>query len=147
MAATDKPPAKIREVAERVGVEEVREPVTNEQIDNIGRLQDIRERVKHHRTIVTAWKHQQEQDREMRKLYATWLMAAMSIQIVAINIIFILIGCKVLTFEPWTANTFVVAVFAEVGALVLLVVKYLFPAASDKILELIGVFKSNDPIG
>ncbi len=39
------------------------------------------------------------------------------------------------------------AVFAEVSALVLLVVKYLFPAPSDKILELIGLFKSKEQIG
>ena len=147
MVAKDKLPIKIQEVAQRVGVEEVREPVTSEQINNIGKLQDIHERAKHHRTIVNAWKNQQDQDRKMRKLYATWLMVVMSIQIVAINVIFILIGCKVLMFEPWTANTFVMAVFTEIGALVLLVVKYLFPATSDKILELLGLFKSKDQIG
>ena len=73
----------------------------------------------------------------MRKLYATWLMSADEVQVVAINVIVVLIGCGLLKFEPWTAKTFVMAVFAEVSALVLLVVKYLFPATSDKILDLI----------
>jgi hypothetical protein len=36
------------------------------------------------------------------------------------------------------------AVFAEISALVLLVVKYLFPATSDKILELIDRFRTKD---
>ena len=78
----------------------------------------------------------------MRKLYANWLMGAMSIQVVAINVIFVLIGCGVLKFEQWTANTFVTATFAEISALVLLVVKYLFPATTDRILDLIDRFKN-----
>ena len=36
-------------------------PVTSEQVDAIGKLQDIRERGRHHRTIVNAWKQQQDQ--------------------------------------------------------------------------------------
>ena len=144
MATKEKLPAKIQQVAEQVGVQEVGEPVTSEQIDAIGKLQDIQERGKHLRTIVNAWKQQQDQDRKMRKLYATWLMIAMSTQVIGINVIFILIGCGVLKFEQWTTNTFLVSVFAEVSALVLLVVKYLFPATSDKILDLIDRFRAKD---
>lgn len=144
MAAKEKLPAKNQQVAEQAGVEKVAGPVTNEQIDAIGKLQDIQERGKHHRTIVNAWKQQQDQDRKMRKLYATWLMIAMSAQVVAINVIFALIGRGVLKFDQWIANTFVMAVFAEVVALVLLVVKYLFPATSDKVLDLIDRFRTGD---
>jgi hypothetical protein len=142
MAAQDKLPEDTQEFVKSMGVVEVGEPVTSEQIDNIGRLRDIQERIKHHRTIVGAWKQQQDQDRKMRKLYANWLMGAMSAQVVAINIIFVLIGCGVLKFETWTANTFVTATFAEISALVLLVVKYLFPATTDRILDLIDRFKA-----
>ncbi len=144
MPAKNKLPETIQQVAEKVGVLEVGEPVTSEQIDNIGKLQDIQERAKHHRTIVSAWKQQQDQDRKMRKLYANWLMGAMSVQVLAINIIFVLIGCGVLKYEPWTANTFVMATFAEISAFILLVVKYLFPATSDRILELIDRFKERN---
>jgi hypothetical protein len=144
MASQDTLTAEIQQVAARAGVEKAGGPVTNDQIDAIGKLQDIQERGKHHRTIVSAWKQQQDQDRKMRKLYATWLMIAMSAQVVAVNVIFVLIGCGVLKFEPWTANTFVMAVFAEISALVLLVVKYLFPATSDKILDLIDRFRTKD---
>jgi hypothetical protein len=142
MASQDKLTAEIQQVAEQAGVEKAGGPLTNDQIDAIGKFQDIQERGKHHRTIVNAWKQQQDQDRKMRKLYATWLMLAMSVQVVVVNIIFVLIGCGVLKYEPWTANTFVMAVFAEVSALVLLVVKYLFPSTSDKILELIDSFRT-----
>jgi hypothetical protein len=147
MAAKDKLPAKIQQVAEQVGVVEVREPVTSEDINNLGKLQEIQERVKHHRTIVSAWKQQQDQDRKMRKLYANWLMGAMSVQVIAINVIFVLIGTGTLKFEQWTANTFVTATFAEISALVLLVVKYLFPATTDRILDLIDRFKDKGKSG
>lgn len=141
MAAKDKLPAQIQQVAEEVGVVEVGSPVTSEQIDNIGKLQNIQERIKHHRTIVNAWKQQQDQDRKMRKTYANLLMGAMSVQVIAINVIFVLIGCGILKFEPWTTNTFIMATFAEISALVLLVVKYLFPPTTDRILDLIDRFK------
>ena len=144
MPARDERSEAIRSFTESVGVRRLDDPVTPEQASTYGALKEIDERVKHHRTIVHAWKTQQDQDRAMRKRYATWLMIVLSTQIVAINAIFVLIGSKVLTFEPWTANTFVMAVFAEIGALVLLVVKYLFPAPSDKILELIGLFRAKD---
>lgn len=141
MAGKEKLPSKIQEAVEHAGVEKVGGPVTSDQIDAIGKFQDIQERGKHHRTIVNAWKQQQDQDRKMRKLFATWLMIAMSLQVAALQMIFLLIGCGVLKFEEWTAKTFVMSVFAEVGGLVLLVVKYLFPATSDKILDLLDRFR------
>ena len=139
--AKDRLPAAIQEAIDESSVVEVGGEVSSAQIDNLGRLQEIRDRAKHHRTIVAAWKSQQDQDRRMRKTYANWLMGAMSVQVVAINLIFVLIGRGVLKFEPWTANTFVMATFAEISALVLLVVKDLFPATNDRILDLIDRFK------
>jgi len=81
----------------------------------------------------------------MRRVYANWLMAVMSLQIVVIHVVFVLIGLGILKFEPWTANVFITAVFAEISAMVLLVVKYLFPATTDKILDLIDRFKHQSP--
>lgn len=138
--ARGKLPEKIQQAIGGVEVE-IGGKTTSKQIDNLGKLQAIQERSKHRRTIISAWKQQQAQDRKMRKMYANWLIGIMSVQVVAINVIFVLIGCGVLKFEPWTANTFVTATFAEVGAMVLLVVKYLFPATTDRILELIDRFR------
>lgn len=105
---------------------------------------DTLERVKHHRTIVNAWKQQQEQDRKMRGMYATWLMRVTTGQIIGINIIFVLIGLGFLKYDPWAANTFVMAVFAETSVMAVLVVKYLFPATSDKTRDLIDRFRVKD---
>ena len=114
-------------------------PISPGQIDVVNK-----ERIKHQNTIVKEWKNQQEQDRRMRKTYANWLLVVMSAQMVAINVIFVLIGTGCLKFEAWTAKTFVMAVFAEVASLVLLVVKYLFPATSDKSLDLMDRLRARD---
>jgi hypothetical protein len=111
--------------------------------DLLDQLRENKERRRHQSAIINAWKQQQTQDREIRRVYANWLMVVMSLQIVVINVIFILIGCGLLKFEQWTANVFITAVFAEISALVLLVVKYLFPATADKILDLIDRFKGH----
>ncbi len=135
MEEKPKLPDKVQQFVEQVG-----KPVTGRQLDNYARLQELEERGKHLTTIIKSWQEQQSQDRELRKKYANWLMYAMGAQIISINVIFILIGSQVFVFEEWTAKTFIMAVFAEICALVLLVVKYLFPGTSDKVLELIDRF-------
>ena len=116
-------------------VAEVSRPVTYEEVELHGRLQEIKDRSHWIRSVVSAWKSQQQEDRQMRKQYATCLMIIMAFQVVVINVVYILMGCGKLTFEPWTAKTFIMSAFAEVAALVLLIVKYLFRTASDKVLE------------
>jgi hypothetical protein len=124
-------------------------PDPPEQVDEdlLDQLRENKERRRHQSAIINAWKQQQTQDRAMRRVYANWLMAVMSLQIVVIHVVFVLIGCGVLKFEPWTANVFITAVFAEISAMVLLVVKYLFPATTDKILDLIDRFKGQGSRG
>jgi hypothetical protein len=117
-------------------VEDVGRPVTSDDIDVYRELQRIKDETFRLRTVLRAWKDQQAQDRKLRSRYATWLMIAMGIQMLVVNVVYILMGCGILSYEQWTANTFIMGVFAEVAALVLLIVKYLFTPASDKILDL-----------
>lgn len=134
MALTPEVPQSLTKLVRKVG-----EPVSSADIDVYGRLQDIENERYRIRTVLSAWKQQQTQDRSMRRSYANWLMIAMGGQMVVINVIFVLIGCGVLSFEAWTAKTFIMAVFGEIAALVLLVVKYLFAKPDDTILKLIDV--------
>lgn len=131
MAAKTDLPKELQALVEAVG-----RPVTSDDVDVYRELQRIKDETYRLRTVLRAWKDQQAQDRNLRSRYATWLMIAMGVQMVVINVVFVLMGCSVLKFEQWTANTFIMGVFAEVAALVLLVVKYLFTPASDKILDL-----------
>jgi len=92
------------------------------------------------RSFVAAWKKQQEADRKMREKYASRLIGVLVVQVLLANLFFGLIGFAAWGFrvEPWTAQTFLVTTFLEVSSLVLLVAKYLFPAPTDKALEVIS---------
>ena len=117
------------------GLRGVVRPVSTAQVVAFGMLREIRDRSYRIRTIVKAWKDQQTQDRAMRERYANYLIVAMGVQALIVNVVFVLIGANVLTFEAWTAKTFIMAVFAEIAAMVLLIVKYLFTRSSDKVLQ------------
>jgi len=116
-------------------VQDVGKPVSSSDVDSYGKLRQIQDRSHQIRTIVKAWKDQQTQDRNMRERYATYLIVAMAMQALVVNGVFILMGCGVLTFEAWTPKTFIMSVFAEMAAMVLIVVKYLFTPSSEKVLQ------------
>ena len=125
-------PKKLPPVVKAVG-----RPVAPADVDTYGRRKRILDRSYQIRTIVKAWKDQQAQDRKLRQRYATWLISALGIQTLVVNVVFILLGCNVLEAEPWTARLFITSVFAEITALVLIVAKYLFAPPSDKILGIL----------
>ena len=79
----------------------------------------------------------------MRRTYATCLLVALAVQAIFVNVVYILMGCGVLTFDPWTSRTFIMAVFAEIAAMVFWIVKYLFRQTGNEILQLdLGSHKS-----
>lgn len=116
-------------------VKDIGRPVSSAEVDIFGRLQEIQDRSHRVRTIVKVWKDQQTQDRRMREHYARCLMLALAIQAVVVNVVFVLIGFRVVTFEQGTVQAFILSVFGEIAALVLLVMKYLYTPSSDKILD------------
>ncbi|MBI1917274.1 MAG: hypothetical protein HYS12_21450 [Planctomycetes bacterium] len=116
-------------------VQDVGKPVSSSDVDSYGKLRQIQDRSHQIRTIVKAWKDQQAQDRKMRERYAIYLIVAMGVQALVVNVVFVLMGCGVLSFEAWTAKTFIMSVFAEIAAMVLIVVKYLFTPSSEKVLQ------------
>ncbi len=119
-------------------VTDVGAPVSSADVDTFGKLREIQDRSHQIRTVVKAWKDQQAQDRKMREQFATYLLVALGLQATIVNIVFILIGCGVLSFESWTAKTFIMAVFAEIAAMVLIIVKYLFTPTTDTVLRFLG---------
>jgi hypothetical protein len=70
----------------------------------------------------------------MRKTYATALLAGLGVQMLLVNAAFFLIGFKLLQVEQWIANTFIMAVFAEIAGMTFFVIKYLFPKVSSDVL-------------
>jgi hypothetical protein len=107
--------------------------VLPKDIDTYRQLREIDDQSKFLRTVVNTWQKQQNQDREMRKSYAFWLMVGLAIQAAIVNLVFFLIAFGKVEVDPWTARTFIVAVFTEIAALALIVVKYLYQPTSDQI--------------
>ena len=121
----------------RALVKSIDTPVSSDDIDTYTRLRDVEDRSHRVRTILAAWSNQQQHDREMRQRYASWLAWIMSAQLLVLNVAFILVGIGTLRLDKWTVNLFVVSVFGEIVALTVIVVKYLFPTTSDKLLDLL----------
>lgn len=72
-------------------VQNVGEPVSSADVDSYGKLRRIEDRSHQVRTIVKAWKDQQVLDRKMRERYANYLILAMGLQALVMNVIFVLI--------------------------------------------------------
>lgn len=112
-------------------------PVIPADIDSYKELRAADDRSRKLTTILTAWTQQQDQDRALRKTYGKWLLVALFVQTFLINLAFVLIGAKVLVVDQWVAQTFIVSVFAEIAAMVVIIVKYLFPDKSDAIVNIL----------
>jgi hypothetical protein len=110
---------------------------SSRDIDHLERIEDIRNRSRKIKTVLSAWETQQKEERVLRRTYANYLLAALFLQILLINAAFFGIGLGYLAVEKWVATTFIMAVFFEVVALVLVIVKYLFPKVGSEVLNLI----------
>lgn len=89
------------------------------------------------KTILKVWEDQQNAERNLRKGYATCFMWLLAVQLVIINVVFVLIGCNILQYEQWTVNLFIVSVFGEIVGIVLIIVKYLFTSTNKEMIDLI----------
>jgi hypothetical protein len=108
-----------------------------EDLKRKAREQNLKHRDISLKALVDAWNRQQEQDRETRRNYAKRLLGILIAQIFVINLAFFLMGWGLLKVQEGTAKTFIISTFLEISSLVLIVVKYLFPVTSDKVLEVI----------
>jgi len=110
-------------------VEFVGSPVRPEDVQAYGEYREILDRSRKSQAVIDAWERQAHEERALRRAYATWLMWAVTVQVLVANVIFFLIGFEVLSVAEWVASVFFAAVFAEVSGLAWLVVRYLFPSS------------------
>ena len=112
-------------------------PVTSEQVDTYGKLREIEDKSKKARVLLDAWERQHNEERNLRKHYAAWLLFALLLQMLFVNLSFFLIGIEYLKIEQWVAQTFIVSVFGEIAAMVFWIVKFLFPKVSADVLTVV----------
>jgi hypothetical protein len=82
-------PGSIREKVVSVGT-----PVTSDEVDTYGRLQEIRDKSKKLSTILDAWERQHSEERKLRQTYAHWLLMGLFVQMLLVNVAFLAIGFK-----------------------------------------------------
>jgi len=68
-----------------------------------------------------------ETDRELRRMYAKWMLGILIGQLLLMNLIFALAGWGTLKFTETTLEIYMGGTLAEVFAIVAIVSKYLFP--------------------
>jgi len=118
---------------------------TDEQIRHRESNAEISRRRVIVKAVIDAWKSQQEEDRKLRKGYATILVRTLIAQVVAINLAFFLLGFGLLKVTDGTAKTFIIATFIQISALVLVVTKDLFPSGANHVLDLIDRLNVSNP--
>lgn len=84
-----------------------------------------------------------DEDQELRKRYATILIAILAIELVALILIFVLKGLDILHYSDTTFNIFITGGIAEVFILVRIIVKYLFKDNLTNALNII--LENNNP--
>lgn len=89
-------------------------------VDEVGKKWDMNDK------IVDLFKDKIEKDNELKSKYASWLIVILVIQLLALNILFILKGTNILNYSDTTFNIFITGGIAEVFLLVRVIVKYLF---------------------
>jgi hypothetical protein len=70
--------------------------------------------------------------RKLRRRYGWTLLIMLGVQMLAMNVAFILVGVGLLTYDAITLRVFIGATVTQVVALVIIIVRHLFPNNSDR---------------
>ncbi|PJJ58608.1 hypothetical protein [Hymenobacter chitinivorans] len=125
-------PPELRNQVAAVG-----EQVNPGELESFERVTRARDQSYKLQTLVTAWKQQHEAERSLRQKVAWCILGALAFQILLVNTCFFLIGFNVLHVDADLSKIFVLAVFAEIVSMVLIVLRYLFPQVGTEFLQLI----------
>lgn len=76
--------------------------------------------------VVKLFEENAKEDRELRRKYAKYLIIILAIELVFLNIIFILFGCGVLKYSEIVFDLFITGGIAEIFVLIKTIIKHLF---------------------
>lgn len=107
-------------------------------INEINKKWDMNDR------IIDLFTENINKDQELREKYAVILIIILSVELIALIVIFILKGANVLDYADSTFNLFITGGLAEVFVLVKLIVQYLFKDNLTNALNII--LENNNPI-
>lgn len=88
-----------------------------------------------YKEIAKIFTERSKNDNSLKERYSIILVGILVLQLVVMNIVFILRGADVLVFSDTTFNMFITSTIAEVFALITVIVKYLFTDNLTKLLS------------
>lgn len=100
-------------------------------LEDMIKLQEANDKSHKLHAVLESWSTQKSEERKLRKLYALCFVVILALQIIIMNVVFVLAGCSILTLSETQFNVFFVSMFGEIAALVLIITKYLFHQDSD----------------
>lgn len=119
--------------------------ITNsDNVEKSKYIDEITEKWNMNHTILNIFKNKMERDQYLKEKYAIILISILAVELVALIVIFILNGCRVLKYSDATFNLFITGGIAEVFVLVKVIVNYLFKDNLTNALNII--LESNNKI-
>ncbi|REJ06929.1 hypothetical protein [Halobacillus trueperi] len=116
--------------------------VTKDQLETYKVIHETNLKKQKTDTVLEVWRNQQDLERNMRKIYARWILIALVAELIVGNGIFILVACGVFTLEEWVVNVFFTGMYAQIISITVIVVRNLFPNSKENnIIELNQVIK------
>lgn len=91
--------------------------------------------------IVDLFERNIEKDQKLRSIYAIILITMLFVELLALTVIFILVGCGKLEYSETTFNLFITGGIAEIYVLVKVIVKYLF---KDNLTNALNIILENN---
>lgn len=82
--------------------------------------------------IVSIWTKERRSEQVMKKIICLFLACILFIEVIFINIVIFNFGQGLLKFDEWTLRLFLVSVFAEITAIIKIIVSNLFPVNGSK---------------
>lgn len=89
-------------------------------------LDEVEEYLKAKSQVREAFSNNAKTDRTLKIIYGSCLLGILLLQLIAVNVIFILGGLEILKYSSTTFNVFITGSLIEVAVIVRIVVKYLF---------------------
>lgn len=131
-------PPELRAQVESIGKAiETGEELDDKKVSSYERVTKAKDQSYKLVTLVTAWQKQNKAERKLRQKVAWYILIALGIQIIIVNVVFSLMGFSIMDADIDLAKTFILAVFFEIVAMVLIVLRYLFPNVGNEFLQLI----------
>ena len=85
-----------------------------------------------------------KKDNELKGKYGFALMCLLILQLIITNVVFILVGFKLITYSEFTLNLYMTSTILEVTALVTIIVKHLFSGNKNEIDNVVKEYINKD---